>query len=97
MSTAPSVKMIPRLDVHNASIDPVYAACGLCGMTHLQTGRVCVRTAHHEGSCDFQPRSDPTNLALPMLSFVEATIAAPYQHRRGRTRQRDGERVRVEH
>lgn len=97
MSAAPLLKMTPRLDVHNASVDPAYAACGLCGMTHLQTGRVCVRSAHHEGSCDFQPRRDPTTLTIELLSLVEVTIAPVHQHRRGRPHQRGGERLRLEH
>ncbi len=42
-----------RMDVHNVSVDGELAAAGLCGMTHLATGRVCVRSARHLGSCDF--------------------------------------------
>jgi hypothetical protein len=42
-----------RIDVHNVSVDGELAAAGLCGMTHLPTGRVCVRPARHLGSCDF--------------------------------------------
>ncbi|MDA8298240.1 MAG: hypothetical protein M0004_16970 [Actinomycetota bacterium] len=97
MSTAPLLRTTPRLDVHNASVDPAYAACGLCGMTHLQTGRVCVRTAHHAGSCEFQPRRDPTTLTIQLLSLVEVTIAPSHQHRRVRTHQKDGEHRRVEY
>ncbi len=90
MSTAPLSKTTIRLDVHNASVDPAYAACGLCGMTHLQSGRVCVRTAHHEGSCNFQPRHDPTSAAVHLHSFVEATITPIHRHRRDRAHLRDG-------
>lgn len=45
-----------RIDAHNSSVDAVLAEAGYCGMTHLPTGRVCVRPARHRGSCDFWDR-----------------------------------------
>ena len=30
-----------RLDLHNISIDFAAASAGLCGFTHLNSGRVC--------------------------------------------------------
>jgi hypothetical protein len=45
-----------RQDAHNVSVDPVLAAAGRCGMTHLPTGRVCTRPARHPDSCEFHRR-----------------------------------------
>jgi len=42
-----------RLDLHNASIEESAAAAGHCGMTDLQTGRVCHEPHHHVGGCAF--------------------------------------------
>jgi hypothetical protein len=42
-----------RIDLHNAEIDDDAARAGLCGMTHLATGRCCVLEARHIGSCRF--------------------------------------------
>ena len=41
-----------RLDLHNASVNILAAEVGLCGFTHLATGRVCLEPHHHEGPCE---------------------------------------------
>jgi hypothetical protein len=43
----------PRIDLHNPEIDDDAADAGLCGMTHLPTGRCCRLPVHHAGSCRF--------------------------------------------
>lgn len=43
-----------RNDVHNPSVNATLATAGYCGMTHLCSGRVCVRPARHDGSCAFR-------------------------------------------
>jgi hypothetical protein len=45
---------LQRLDRHNPEIDDDAAEAGLCGMTHLPTGRRCLLPLHHVGSCVFQ-------------------------------------------
>jgi hypothetical protein len=45
---------LDRFDLHNASIDEHVAQAGLCGFTHLPSGRTCVLPARHPGSCAFQ-------------------------------------------
>ena len=49
-----------RIDEHNAEIDEDLVAIGLCGMTHLATGRRCHLPAHHHGSCEFVASSVPS-------------------------------------
>jgi hypothetical protein len=44
---------VTRIDLHNAEIDDDAAGAGLCGMTHLATGRCCRLPARHTGSCRF--------------------------------------------
>jgi hypothetical protein len=56
-----------RIDVHNAEIDDDAALAGLCGMTHLATGRCCVLKARHIGSCRFI-RPYPTDSPEPPTS-----------------------------
>jgi hypothetical protein len=59
-----------RRDLHNISVDSSLAAEGLCGLTHLPTGRVCRLPYLHAGPCDLRPRltgaaaSEPTNHRL---------------------------------
>jgi hypothetical protein len=43
----------PRIDLHNPEIDDDAAGAGLCGMTHLPTGRCCRLPVHHSGTCRF--------------------------------------------
>lgn len=50
--------VVDRGDSHNASVNKELAAAGMCGMTHLASGRVCVRPARHQGSCDFRTREE---------------------------------------
>jgi hypothetical protein len=57
-----------RIDLHNAEIDDDAARAGLCGMTHLPTGRCCVLEARHIGSCRFldpYPIHSPDRSASP--------------------------------
>lgn len=61
-----------RADCHNVSIDVAFADAGLCGMTHLQSGRVCVRPARHTGSCDFRRRDE----AEILLARAQARLHA---------------------
>lgn len=42
-----------RNDAHNPSVNSVLAGAGYCGMTHLCSGRICIRPARHDGSCVF--------------------------------------------
>ena len=44
-----------RLDLHKISID-FAAASGLCGFTHLDSGRVCQLPHRHHGPCQLQDR-----------------------------------------
>jgi hypothetical protein len=45
-----------RPAVHNPSVDESFALQGVCGQTHLPTGRTCVLPYGHTGSCEFLPR-----------------------------------------
>lgn len=56
-----------RLDLHNASIEEPAAAAGHCGMTHLNSGRVCQEPHHHVGSCAFVAPSPGASVAAPDL------------------------------
>lgn len=47
-----------RADLHNASVNAALARAGYCGMVHLCSGRICVREAHHTGSCAFCARDE---------------------------------------
>ena len=44
-----------RLDLHKISID-FAAASGLCGFTHLDSGRVCRLPHRHHGPCHMPGR-----------------------------------------
>jgi hypothetical protein len=56
-----------RLDLHNSSIEESAAAAGHCGMTDLQTGRVCQEPHHHVDSCAFVAPSRGESVAAPDL------------------------------
>ena len=45
-----------RLDLHNISIDFAAASAGLCGFTHLDSGRVCQLPHRHHGRCQLLDR-----------------------------------------
>ena len=45
-----------RHDLHNSSIDFQAATEGLCGFTHIPTGRVCRLRCRHPGPCDLRAR-----------------------------------------
>jgi hypothetical protein len=45
-----------RRDLHNTSIDFMAAVEGLCGFTHMPTGRICRLPYRHVGACDLHPR-----------------------------------------
>jgi hypothetical protein len=53
----------PRPDLHNISVYCVAAAEGLCGFTHMTTGRVCRLPLRHAGACDPRPRRHPPGAA----------------------------------
>ena len=40
-------------EIHNVAIDERTALSGLCGMTHLPSGRTCTLPAGHPGGCAF--------------------------------------------
>jgi hypothetical protein len=54
-----------RLDLHNSSIEESAAAAGHCGMTHLNTGRVCQEPHHHVDGCAFVAPSRGGSIAAP--------------------------------
>jgi hypothetical protein len=43
-----------RLDLHNSNIDFDAASAGRCGVTHLDTGRICRLAHRHQGPCLLQ-------------------------------------------
>ena len=45
-----------RLDLRNISIDFAAASAGLCGFTHLDSGRVCRLPHGHRGHCQLPDR-----------------------------------------
>lgn len=47
----PELKAMER---HNASADERIIDRGACGQKHLPTGRACIRTTNHQGTCDFR-------------------------------------------
>jgi hypothetical protein len=46
-----------RMDLHNLSVDFAAARAGLCGFTHLYSGRVCHLPHRHSGPCQLQSPS----------------------------------------
>jgi hypothetical protein len=48
--------VLRRLDLHNINIDFAIASAGLCGFTHLDSGRVCLLPHRHHGLCKLQDR-----------------------------------------
>jgi hypothetical protein len=55
-----------RLDLHNVSIDIVAAEAGRCGITHLASGRVCLRPPRHPGSCHPESIAETPTPASPL-------------------------------
>jgi hypothetical protein len=51
-----------RGDVHNTSVNLPLALAGYCGMTHLCSGRMCIREARHLGSCVFRSPAEVLEL-----------------------------------
>ena len=47
-------EVLPRLDLHNVSINFVAANAGRCGFTHLDSGSVCTLPHRHPGPCRLQ-------------------------------------------
>ena len=45
-----------RLDLHNSNIDFDTAIAGRCGVTHLQSGRVCQLPHRHQRPCQWERR-----------------------------------------
>jgi hypothetical protein len=58
MSTVPNPALTPEVEssIHNANENTDAAQSGLCGMTHLATGRICLLPKRHSGGCDFTPQ-----------------------------------------
>ena len=57
-----------RLDLHNISIDFAAASAGLCGFTHLNSGRVCQLPHRHHGPCQLpDPSRQPAERAASVL------------------------------
>lgn len=54
-----------RQDLHNSSIEESAAAAGHCGMTHLNSGRVCQEPHHHVDGCAFVAPSHGGSVAAP--------------------------------
>lgn len=51
-----SAVMQRRRDRHNTSVDFAAATEGLCGFTHMPTGRTCRLPHRHPGPCDLRSR-----------------------------------------
>jgi hypothetical protein len=52
-----------RRDLHNVTIDFALAAAGLCGFTHMRSGRVCRLPHRHPGPCELRSRpADTTSM-----------------------------------
>jgi hypothetical protein len=47
-----------RQDLHNSSVSFAAAVVGLCGFTHLATGRTCVLRYRHPGPCQLEIVAD---------------------------------------
>ena len=60
-----------RHDLHNSSIDFQAATEGLCGFTHIPTGRVCRLRCRHAGPCDLHAR--PPAASTPENSLPSRT------------------------
>ncbi len=45
-----------RRDLHNSGVDTQMAAAHMCGQTDLRTGRMCTKSARHDGTCEFVPK-----------------------------------------
>jgi hypothetical protein len=57
-----------RLDLRNISIDFAAASAGLCGFTHLDSGRVCRLPHGHRGPCQLPDRPrQPAERAVGVL------------------------------
>jgi hypothetical protein len=57
-----------RLDLRNISIDFAAASAGLCGFTHLDSGRVCRLPHRHHGPCQLPDRPrQPAERAVGVL------------------------------
>lgn len=54
-----------RMDLHNSCVDDSAAAAGHCGMTNLQTGRVCQEPQAHGGGCAFVAPSAAESVTAP--------------------------------
>jgi hypothetical protein len=47
-----------RDESHNSEINTAAAQAHRCGMTHLASGRICLRPERHSGSCDFSQQQN---------------------------------------
>jgi hypothetical protein len=58
--TNPDPGDLPEIDnaTHNNDANADAANAGLCGMTHLASGRLCLLPKQHAGGCDFRQEND---------------------------------------
>ena len=63
--------VVSRLDLHNISIDFAAASAGLCGFTHLDSGRVCQLPHRHHGPCQLR-----TAHASPLSAWLASCAAS---------------------
>lgn len=49
-----TVDIRTRKDLHNSSVSFAAAVVGLCGFTHLASGRTCVLRYGHPGPCHLE-------------------------------------------
>jgi hypothetical protein len=66
-----------RRDLHNVSIDFAAASQGLCGFSHMPSGRVCRLPYRHPGPCDLRARpSGPATKEAPQLLLQPGSTQA---------------------
>jgi hypothetical protein len=62
-----------RLDLHNISIDFTAASAGLCGFTHLDSGRICELPHRHHGPCQLpDPPRQMSRFCTPCQYLAES-------------------------
>lgn len=57
-----------RIDLHNVSVDEPLAQLGACAQLHLPSGRACVLSRHHRGSCLFLAPHQIDAQAVPYVA-----------------------------
>ncbi len=58
--TTPDPAAQPEVNnaIHNSNENAAAADAGLCGRTHLASGRLCLLPERHPGGCDFRQEND---------------------------------------